>query len=144
MFNLPAVRFALVCQLFICPFAGLASRITTQSQVEQVNENISFIGEVKRHSYIKLDLEPVKISSEFIAEGDDQLKYKGSYYESATGRKYRVTGVFSVESRSWTFRCFNSANREVFVFKGKQKQDGSIDGIWWSKGKKYVFYLRPQ
>jgi len=79
-----------------------------------------------------------------MSEGYELLKYKGTYFESARNRRYVVTGVFSTEERLWTFRCFNSANHQVFIFSGKQKQDGSIDGVWKSKTEVLCFYLRPQ
>lgn len=144
MFHFSTIHLAFICNLFVSPVNSFVNTGVPISQVQVLSEKMLFIGEIKGYSYIKVELEPVNISSEFIAEGDDQLKYKGTYFESATGRKYRVTGVFSVEGRSWTFRCFDTNNREVFVFKGKQEQDGRIEGMWLSNAKKHSFYLRPQ
>jgi len=113
-------------------------------QVEGANDKLCFIGEVKGRSYVKIELHPIKSSGEFVSDDNELLKYKGTYYESASARKYVLTAVFSADDRSWTFRCFNSSNRQVFIFKGKQKQDGDIEGTWHSKFKSYAFYLRTQ
>lgn len=113
-------------------------------QTERIEEKLAFIGEVKGRSYIKIDLRPVKKSSEFVSENDSFLRYQGTYFESVTGKKYILTADFSAEDRAWTFRCFNTANRLVFILKGKQKQDGDIDGTCKGNAKSYSFYLRPQ
>ena len=110
---------------------------------DSVQEKLSFIGEVKGKSYIKIILFPVEVLSVFDIENTSALKYKGSYYESISGRKFVLTAEFSPESRTWTFRCFNSNNQPVFIFSGKQNADGVIDGVWKSKKSVHPFYLRP-
>ncbi|WP_207422344.1 hypothetical protein [Desertivirga brevis] len=114
------------------------------SQTERIDERLAFIGEVKGRSYIKIDIRPIKKSGEFAAENESFLRYQGTYFESVTGNKYTVTADFSAEDRVWTFRCFDTNNCLVYVLKGKQKQDGDIDGTCKAKLKSYSFYLRPQ
>ncbi|WP_207534987.1 hypothetical protein [Desertivirga arenae] len=113
-------------------------------QTDRIEEKLSFIGEVKGRSYIKIELRPLKKANEFVSENDTYLRYHGSYFESVSGKKYVMTADFSAEERSWIFRCFNSSNRLVYILKGKQKQDGDIDGTCKSKTKSSSFYLRPQ
>lgn len=107
-------------------------------------DELAFIGEVKGRSYIKVVLHPVKsLSSTDVNEIDATLNYRGSYYESVSGKKYVLTASFTPQSREWTFRCFNPNNQAVYFFKGKQKPDGSIEGTWKSSHSTHAFYLRP-
>ena len=110
---------------------------------DSTQEQLCFIGEVRNKSYVKVRLFPVEVSSVYEGEEAAVLKYKGSYYESVSGRKYVIFAEFEPESRVWTFRCFNSNNQPVFLFSGKQNTDGSIEGTWRSKKNVHPFYLKP-
>ena len=144
MIHNPLIKILLLLLFSVSFNSKLSAAQLFPVQVEGVNDKLCFIGEVKGRSYVKIELHPIKSSGEFVSDDNELLKYQGTYYESASARKYVLTAVFSADDRSWTFRCFNSSNHQVFIFKGKQKQDGDIEGTWHSKFKSYAFYLRPQ
>lgn len=144
--------YILLVSLFsisICLGKNIDSTLTvltplyTKQLTDSTLDRLSFIGEVKGKSYIKIVLSPIPGSAVYKSGSSDVLKYKGSYYESVTGKKYSLTGNFNLESRIWTFRCFNRYNQPVFIFSGKQKIDGSVEGMWKSKKLTHPFYLRP-
>ncbi|WP_256009021.1 hypothetical protein [Desertivirga xinjiangensis] len=110
---------------------------------DSLAQQLLYIGEIKGKSYIKIKLQPVHTPSIYGAGNSEVLKYKGSYYESVSGKFYPVTGDFDPELRTWTFICFNKDNQPIFSFSGKQAPDGGITGTWKSKNTTRLFYLRP-
>ena len=145
MFNLRFIKLSVpLFFLFLSASGSKANQQELPAQNQRIEDRLHFIGEVRGRSYIKLELIPIQTSSDFVSGENEVLRYKGTYYESVNGRKYTLTAVFNAEDRSWTFRCFNASNRQIYIFKGKQKADGDIDGTWRSKSHSYPFYLRSQ
>lgn len=151
---LHAVTF-LVVFFFAAPLMGQSPKPSQSQENDKLTlgeykpvpdslaQQLLYIGEIKGKSYIKIKLQPIHISSIYAAGSSEVLKYKGTYYESVSGKFYPVTGDFDPELRTWTFICFNKDNQPIFSFSGKQAPDGGIVGTWKSKNSTRSFYLRP-
>ncbi len=101
---------------------------------------ISYIGEIKGRSYIKITLEPV--SEESLQPKDkDMIQYKGACYEAANDKTYGVTATFNAEDGSWKIKCYNKYGQYVSLFQGRETSEECIEGSWKDKHQNLIFYL---
>ena len=104
---------------------------------------LSYIGEIRQHSYIKITLRPVEGtgSENPTTEKRSLQKYKGEYYEAVNGRTYKVEALFDSETRNWTIKCYNDKKQYVAYFQGRETLDETIEGSWKTKKRSLPFYL---
>ncbi len=141
--------------LCITAFALLPENIFAQQQLPNVSPNevtvpgqnsndkltISYIGEIKGRSYIKITLEPLR--EELLQSGKNKnlIQYKGACYEAANDKTYAVTATFNPEDGSWKIKCYNKYGQYVSFFQGRETSEESIEGTWKDKRQSLIFYL---
>lgn len=97
---------------------------------------LTYIGEIKGRSYIKIILEPVQTTA-----GSETTSVRGTCYEAATGKTLPVAGTIDRETGSWNLRCLNNKKQTIYTFKGRENFEGTIEGDWKSKHAGLSFYL---
>ena len=103
-----------------------------------LSNRLLLLGEIKGISYIKVTLRDLEDERSY-SESSNILKYRGSYYESITGKTYSIVGLYNSETRLWTLQSFDSDNTPFGLFTGKQTIEGDITGDWKLKEKSYPF-----
>lgn len=97
---------------------------------------LTYIGEIKGRSYIKIILEPVQKT-----EGSEIMSVRGTCYEAASGKTHPMSGTIDPETGSWNLRCLNEKRQTIYTFKGRENFEGTIEGDWKSKHAGLSFYL---
>lgn len=102
---------------------------------------LTYIGEVKNRSYIKIILEPVDQPTGNANSNDGITGMKGTCYEAASGNTYMMSGTFNATTRIWMLKCLNSKKQTIYTFKGRENYEGTIEGTWKSRRMELPFYL---
>ena len=102
---------------------------------------LNYIGEIKGRSYIKLTLHPLEKRGAQTDETTGIEQYKGSYYESVSGKTYTLTGSFDPGTKIWNLKCYNSRKQYVSLFQGRETSEDVIEGVWKNKHQSLSFYL---
>lgn len=97
---------------------------------------LTYIGEIKGRSYIKILLEPLQASAT-----SDQIPVRGTCYEAASGKTYPVSGTIDPGTGDWNLRCLNTKKQTVYTFRGRENFEGTIEGNWKSRHAGLSFYL---
>lgn len=145
MNQLPKILFALIVILSI-PGVSLAIAQQPEPQKEVIildgkapskkNTTLTYIGEIKGRSYIKILLEPLQTSAT-----SDLISVRGTCYEAASGKTYPISGSIDPETGSWSLKCLNHKKQTVYTFRGRENFEGTIEGDWKSKHAGLSFYL---
>lgn len=109
--------------------------------ITQPASALNYIGEIKGRSYIKLTLHPLGKGGVQAGETTSIEQYKGSYYESVSGKTYTLTGSFDPGTKIWNLKCYNSRKQYVSLFQGRETSEGVIEGVWKNKHQGLTFYL---
>lgn len=102
---------------------------------------LNYIGEIKGRSYIKMTLRPLETTGSQTEETRGLEQYKGSYYESVSGKTYTLTGNFDTRTKTWNLKCYNNLKQYVSFFQGRETAEDVIEGVWKNKHQSLNFYL---
>lgn len=145
MNRLPKIFISLLA-ILILPGVTLAVAQQPEQEKEVIilNKNtplkrattLTYIGEIKGRSYIKIILEPVQTTL-----GSELMSVRGTCYEAATGKTHPISGTIDTETGSWNLKCLNNKKQTIYTFKGRENFEGTIEGDWKSKHAGLSFYL---
>lgn len=102
--------------------------------------NLTYIGEIKNRSYIKMTLVPAPGTKDQPEQKEQQL-YKGSYYEAKNGKVYQLSAILNTARLTWEIKGYNVRRQYVCHFSGKENESGGIEGTWRNKSQTLPFYL---
>ncbi len=145
MNQLHKIFFTLLATLVIPGVSlALAQQPEPQKEVIILDKNtplkrtttLTYIGEIKGRSYIKIILEPVQTTG-----GSEMISVRGTCYEAASGKTHPMAGTIDSETGSWNLRCLNNKRQTIYTFKGRENFEGTIEGDWKSKHAGLSFYL---
>jgi len=138
--------FFTIIAILIIPGVSLAIAQQPEPQKEVIildkntplkrTSTLTYIGEIKGRSYIKIILEPVQNTA-----GSETMSVRGTCYEAASGKTHPMSGTIDPETGNWNLRCLNGKRQTIYTFKGRENFAGTIEGDWKSRHTGLSFYL---